>query len=560
MTEHSPSGATEIDVKSVRELMQVLVKCLRALQLYLPNNPIYRKAIENLSGAFAPVWDEWSNLTLTVTDTEFLCEGRSVLSHETRAESVAWVLYKDGIRSITLSPGVEDGEIVRFLNAINKARSLPEDASDDLLTLFWEEDFEHINYHYVEMAVDDVPPLDVHSSPVQQPEEIKEQVAEEVGEEPAVKGIVSIDDFDGTLYFLDQAETDYLDAEVKREYSQDLKSNVLAIVFDLLELQTYATVRAELISVIDNFVPYLLGVGDFSAVAYILRELKVILERARELTPEHRQLILDLPGKLSEPEALAQLLQSLDEAHVHPSEEELVDLFGELRPGSIGTVLGWLPRLSNERVKELLRRSVQNLLKTNPSQLNEALKSDDVETVTESITLAKGIKSPQVVPVVGELLNHKDLEIRHAAAVALAEINSPMALQLLTRALDDTDRDVRVVAVKALGESGYRGAFQKVEAVVGGKALKSADLTEKMAFFEAYGRLAGEGGLARLSELLTGKGLLKKKAPPETRACAAMALGKIRSPKAREMLEKGLKDKEAVVRNAVNKALKEFAS
>jgi len=48
------------------------------------------------------------------------------------------------------------------------------------------------------------------------------------------------------------------------------------------------------------------------------------------------------------------------------------------------------------------------------------------------------------------------------------------------------------------------------------------------------------------------------KETPETRACAAMALGKIRTPEARALLEEAATDKDLVVRNAVNRALREL--
>ena len=95
--------------------------------------------------------------------------------------------------------------------------------------------------------------------------------------------------------------------------------------------------------------------------------------------------------------------------------------------------------------------------------------------------------------------------------------------------------------------------------MTGGK-LKNADLTEKMVFFEAYGSLAGANGIPLLEKMLTPKGLLAKREDPETRACAAMALGKIRSPQARAVLERAAQDKEALVRNAVNRALRESAA
>src|SRR2546422_9021565 len=85
------------------------------------------------------------------------------------------------------------------------------------------------------------------------------------------EGLVSIDEFDTTLCFLEGKEVDCLKQDVEREYSQDLRRNVLSMLFDLLELQTYGTVRAELISIVENFIPYLLGAGDFRSVAFILR-------------------------------------------------------------------------------------------------------------------------------------------------------------------------------------------------------------------------------------------------------------------------------------------------
>jgi HEAT repeat protein len=79
-----------------------------------------------------------------------------------------------------------------------------------------------------------------------------------------------------------------------------------------------------------------------------------------------------------------------------------------------------------------------------------------------------------------------------------------------------------------------------------------------MAFYEAYGALAGAAGIPILEKTLMGRGgLLSRKEDPETRACAAMALGRIRSPEARAVLDRASQDKEPLVRNAVSRALRE---
>jgi HEAT repeat protein len=132
-------------------------------------------------------------------------------------------------------------------------------------------------------------------------------------------------------------------------------------------------------------------------------------------------------------------------------------------------------------------------------------------------------------------------------------------MQQMERAIDDTDRDVRLAAVRTIAARGHRAGFPKVEAAVVGKQLREADLTEKVAFFEAYGILGGAEGVHKLAAMLDTKGgFLKKKEDPETRACAAMALGKLGGDEAQRALQQAAQDKEPLVRNAVSKALREI--
>jgi len=551
--------------------MQVISKGMRATQLYLPNNPVYQRAVDNIRGAFRGIWQATDDLIFDIGETEMRWEDNVVYSQDQRNESIAWTLYKDGVRSLTFKPGVEDAEMVRFLAVLHQAKNLQADAPDDLLTLLWAEDFQFVNYTFRELASENAVPIERGEGPPMpgggaggeagegrgtDPSTIRRQVEEEAP--PKREGLVSVDDFDTTLYFLDDKEIEYLHKEVEREYAQDLRRNVLAMLFDLLELQTYGTVRSELISILENFIPYLLGAGDFRSVAFILRESKVIQQRARELIPEHRATLESLPTRLSQADALSQLLQSLDEAAGHPSEEELSELFTELRAEALATLMGWLPRLTNERVRELVKGSAERLATTHAPEVLKALGSDDPAVQLEMVRLAGRLKLPGAPDGMGPLLEKGDRELKLVVVEALTTIATPNAVRLLEKAIDDGDRDVRIAAVKFLGQRGHRNAFPRIEAAVLGSKLKDSDLTEKMTFFEAYGALAGTAGIPTLEKLLVPKGgLLARKEDPETRACAAMALGKIRAPAAREVLQKVSQDKEPLVRNAVSRALRE---
>ncbi len=539
--------------------MQVLSKGIRATQLYLPNNPVYQRAVDNIRAAFRQIWQATDDLHFDVGETELRWEDAVVYNQAQRNESIAWTLYKDGVRSLTFRPGVEEAEIVRFLGVLQQARGMQADAADDLLTLLWAQDFQFIAYTFRELATENAAPIEAAETiPSATPAQVRQSVEQEAP--PRREGLVSMDDFDTTLYFLEDKEVGYLKQEVDREYAQDLRRNVLSMLFDLLELQTYGTVRAELVSIVENFIPYLLGAADFRSVAYILRETRVLLQRAREVIPEHRQTLEGLPGRLSQRDALSQLLQALDEAAVHPTEEDLAELFQELRAEALPTMMGWIPKLHNERVKDLVHTAASRLAQAHAGEVLKALASEDGAAQLEMVRLAGRLKLPGAPEGMEPLLDSEDRTLKLAVVEALQAISSPSAMRLLETAIDDADRDVRIAAVRFLAARGYRNAAARVEAAVSGTKVRNADLTEKMAFFEAFGSLVGPKGIPALEKMLVAKGLLGRKEDPETRACAAMALGKIRTPEARAVLERASQDKEALVRNAVSRALREVGA
>ena len=185
------------------------------------------------------------------------------------------------------------------------------------------------------------------------------------------------------------------------------------------------------------------------------------------------------------------------------------------------------------------------------------ISSAEREVAMEAVKRAGALKTAAAVPALGKVLGEPDRNLRLAAVTALVEIGTPGAMQALEKALDDTDRDVRVSAIKALAQRAYKPALAKVTTLVKANQIRNADRTERLAMFELYGTLCGDGGVAWLDELLNSRGgLFSRKEDPELRACAAIALGHVGTPRAQQALQKSLAEKDVVVRNAVNRALK----
>ncbi len=574
------------DSATVSELLRQFDKTVRAHQLYLHNNPTYLKALDALRAAFAPVWAETDTLPLQVRDTQLIWSGVAVIEEPEKAsDSLPWTLYKDGVREITFSPGFEGEELERFLDIIPRVRKA-QAHEDDLLTILWEQEFAHLTYRYVDVSSEPGLPIDPAAEPGRWPVEPGEVVEDprlaieearrgrdaggdkEQGDgkpggggdsefKQSPGGIVHMEDFDSTLYFLEPNEIAYLRQEAEREYAMDLRRIVLDALLDIFELQGDPLVRKEVAQNLDALTLHLLAGRQFANVAYLLKEMATVLERARDLPPDIRSRFANLPDRLSEPAALSQLLQAMDEAQALPPQEELAGLFAQFRPAALGTVFAWLGQTQNSKLRAQLEAAAERLASSNTSELVRLISSDNDVVALEAIRRAGGLKNAAAVPALGKALGSPDREVRVATVNALSEIGTAGALQSLERALDDSERDVRVAAVKALIAKVYKPALGRAGAVVKGKDIRDADRTERVLMFEYYGTICGESGVPFLDEMLNGKGgLFARKDDPEMRACAAVALGKVNTPKSAQALQKALGEKDVVVRNAVNRALK----
>jgi len=554
-TDEHALGEPPFPIVYVTDLLKAFVKAFRATQMYLPNNPMHARSIDAVRDAFNTLWQHTDELILQVIETRLEWEGRTVLDEgERTSDNVAWLLYKDGIRELTMLKGFELEELSVFFGLLQRVRKASDD-DDDLLTLMWEREFATLQYRYVDLTQDSGPGVESMERQ-EQKEKILSPAQAEAGLESTKSSIATMEDFDSTLYFLDDREVEYLQQEIKREFSTDLRPAVIASLLDTFENQKDPTVREEICGLLDYFLLVLLSTAQYRNAAYLLREAALTANRAPEILDTQKQRLMQLNELMSDPKPLGQLLQALEDSPLRAPQHELDELFGILQPRALETILSWIGRSTNPQLKVLLEAGASRLAGSNSAELIRLIGSDDEAVVLEAIRRAAALKSPAAVPALGKMLTVGEVDMRLAAVSALAEIGSPGAMQMLERALTDEDRDVRIVAVKTLGARNARAALPKIEAAIKGKDLRDSNLGEKMAYFEAYGLMCGDAGVVLLDGILNSKGFMGKKDDPELRACAAMALGKINTPKASESLRKAASEKDVIVRNAVSKAIR----
>lgn len=556
-------GEAPLPESEIAELFLALDKAIRARRLYQENNPVLQGFIAAVKNSFARLWDRVPSLTVSVEEHAFKCFGMEFTSKEGR-EGLPFLFYRDGVRVLTFLPGFED-EVELFLHVIDRVRQMGPRTTDDIVTLLWEEEFSAFQYSYVDLLAESgvVPPA-AAERPAQSID--KEQVARvAAGEEPEpqspavesgqppVSQIVSADQFVETTYFLDASEVEKLYQEVELEWKRDVRSAVLDALFDRLEDEDFADRHSEILRILGQLLPAFLARGDLNNVTKILVEVEQIGERP-QLGEEERQEIDRLLRELSDAQVLSQFLGSLEDGTIDPTDQELQLFLSYLGAEALPLLIRTIEKTDSARLRDRMAPALDGVAQKHARALAALIAGSDEKVALGAGRIAGRVRLRAATNNLIALFRKADAAGRRIAIEALAAMGDPGAIEALQEALVDPDREVRIAAARGLGQARTPAARERLKAAIRGRTIRDADLTEQMAFFEAFGAVAGEEDIGILDKLLNGRRLLGKESP-ELRACAAMALGRIALPAARASLMQASREQHPIVRNAVSKAL-----
>lgn len=556
----------DLPIAEVRQLFVTLGKAFRAYQLYDENNPVRRRFVEGLRSEFERMWEEVDRLTIGVDEDHLYLQGQEVYRSESRADSLAFLLFKDGIREVTFLPGIEADELERLLGVLQRARKLvPE--GDDLLTVLWEEDLRFFSYQYVDLMAEGVslPVAGKGASQAELQAALAEEDAQDQEAEDAAGGdqaeapapqTVRQDDFNPTLYALDAREMEALRSEVRKEFARDTRGDVLSALFDRLEERHKRERQSEILGILATLLPNFMSRGAIVPATRVLEELRRIERESGVLDQDGLAMSTRILDQVSAPATLEELIKALYDGTIRATPGQLAGFLKFLRGTALAPLIRASETVDHKELRAVLRTAVQGIAQESKRAVIALMEEDDPVIAAGAARMAGDLQIAEAGPALTHVLTHPHAGVRLAAVEAAVSLRASMVAGALQNALDDPDRDVRVAAAKAFGTLRYGPAAPVLEAIVTGKTIRSADIGEKVAVFEAFGAVAGEDGVRPLADLLNGRSFLGKREPGEIRAAAALGLGRIGSAAARQALQKAAADDDPVVRSNVNRALR----
>ena len=557
--------SSSVAVESAKKVCNRVHQAYRDTRLYPPGHPTVGNTLHMLEAAIRSHLDTLGRLTLTVGEDRLLYEGEEVYTHAESRDNLAFLMFRDGIRMVTLDPGLESREIEALIDSLANADQML-DTGHDLSTSLWERDLVHVELEVVD------PFLEGEGAQEDAFEDLRDTVLRRLSELSAVDGAES-----------DARSSEGANAQAAGSSSPDKgdagKVDANSVVLTEEDVERGEWLVSENAKPFDDFALVLLDImldpaalpGGGEAVA---RSLSLVVGQYLDLhdldgldTVLDRLAALEAKGRcprgttervFTEAATAERLSALIATAAAKSSEKEasVEQFLGRMR-GSLYPPLLEIMVTSTDKV---VRKTVLDLLHTEggiPARyLWPLMKDPRWYVVRNAVQLATATGDPGLVNQLEPLLRHPDTRVRREVVRTLGTIGEAKCPPLLARALQDEDSAVRTLAVRGLARQGHRGHFPVVQATVEARDFESRPQEEVEAFLLAFAGLGGDKTVDTLNKMW--KRRMFGTRPLPLRLAAVQALGAVGSPEANRALAEAVECGETQLQRAAARALAEM--
>lgn len=141
--------------KAANGVVIALSRAARSFLLYDPSNEAIRHFLDALRRSSEGYLQAYGDLALEVRPWELVAGGEIVYLDRDRERSIAFRLFRDGVRKLTLDAGLPWAELLKLLEILSIRYTGIRQTEDDMVVLLWKAGFHHIHIEAVEGFVAD---------------------------------------------------------------------------------------------------------------------------------------------------------------------------------------------------------------------------------------------------------------------------------------------------------------------------------------------------------------------------------------------------------------------
>ena len=563
-----PSGSEELTpeqeaaVKAAATWVQLFARTLKTCRLYEAGNPTVVRFRHEVWAALQQLLDEHGTIALSFTTDDVLCDQVSLYRARSRDDNLAFPFFRDGVRTVTFSPGVEPREVEALVDALVQVTGQNVE-QDDLVTLLWQAHLPHIELEYVpgetDVAADGeqgVPwPTAGEDDQAQAPENSVLDV--EPGErEPAVRS----DDWK-VGEFTAEIEAGYEELkalapiDVHRfqvDYENERRRSPVETAVTLVRAYMSAGADREDLLEIARFLPRVLRQALVQGSWLEAAEALGLLERCESA----EWSIVTFAQELLQPISVSSIKERLEhqDAGAVASFVQFSMRLGEPAVDLLNLVLA---EIENPRHQRLLTEAIVELCRSNPERLAPALADPRWFVVRNIVQVLGAIGGNSIVGLLGAVVQHPEPRVRHEVLGALRQVEPRLSRPLLLRMIEGADTRMFCAVLHLLSQERDPDVAELLLGHLLAESFDERPVEEKRAIYSALSASGADDVLPALEAELY-KGSWFSRSPEAHRQAVARCVARIGTPVAREVLERGARTWRAPVRKACEDALVRF--
>jgi hypothetical protein len=518
------------------QLVTRLAATARSFLLYDPHNEAIHRFLTILLEAFVSALREEGPLTFDVLPFELVFEGGPVYLNRDRERSLAFRLYRDGVRQIRFRPGFDWEEMAKLLEILSIRYTGIHQREDDIVTLLWKAAFRHVDV----VAVEGIIPDD-------------EEAVRDAFQPGAPPPLVLPDDVDLPRPHLPSPVGPSW-IQVPPEVLKDLRAEASAAhvpedCLQLLEgLRRHLSDPAsrlrfeEAAHVFAEVRDYLLSEDDLPALK---RLLKFLWEMSAEEEPSwdtgRHAALYELLEACGDRRAVKRLLRAVpsDTRKLNP---ELIDVLDRACPDALLAVADAVSDEQGLAVRAVARQLLEHYGAERMDLLTERFQASSGEAASDLLRVIAGIGGDAAAAFIARQASHEDKVVVDEALWHLEHMPYSGAIG---RAFYDAFRWTDAARrARVLGMIARTKDKRFVDLLAGYVQERAEHMTpgEAAQIGQVLGELTGEAGVARWAEWLRASGLFRKgiDGPLARQIAAALALSEIPSAEAGEVLAAAL--------------------
>lgn len=539
------------ELKKAKDVIQSFLKSKKILRMYPSNNPIYINTIDDDFKKFKEFFyykDELcfkinqNEIFLKIKQNEIFFDSEQVYASPEKEDNLALFFFKDGLREITFRKGLTMEEMEDFLKIISL--DFNRDAlEDDIVTLFWEKDFQNIQYVVDETVLtddDDYEERAVNSILEKEPDQDSLMKAyEDASKEEVVNDVSIVPLSDKDLQLLLQ--------EFERD-SEDKTDKLADILFEMIYLQPSKEDIEDIVGFFVNAVEYSVARGNIQLVTGILSRFRKMLEDRNE--DEERKRLAKKILLLAGSESIISLLGEILDSGQEMEEKLFEDFVRFLDKNALVPFMKILGELKSIHARKIVIEALILLGTKDITTLAKGLRDSRWYVVRNIIYILRKIGDKRAVDYLLKTVKHGDIRVKKEVIRALGELGGGGVLQTLRDCLDDPEVQVRSAALKALGNIRSEAPKRIIMNKIADKNFRDKDFEEKKEYFEVLAQWKDDEVYASVLGIFKKKTFFGRAKNDENRACAAYCLGLLGNKEALSILNKH--------RNDGNKLMQEF--